>query len=198
MSRFYTEEHAQFLKENVKGTPFKELTEMFNKKFNTNKNVRTICAYCTRNKLSNGLNGQFKKGHESWNKGVKGIYIPGSEKGWFAAGNKPINTREIGSTLKGTDGYILVKVKDEGNRSEMWRPKHELIWEEVNGSKPDNHVILFADGDKRNFDIDNLVLVKRSELLKMNKQKLIYGDTELTKVGLSIVKLQERLREVEG
>jgi hypothetical protein len=26
---------------------------------------------------------EFKKGHVPWNKGMKGLYINGSEKGWF-------------------------------------------------------------------------------------------------------------------
>lgn len=197
MSNKYTEEQTQFLKDNVKGTPFKKLTEMFNKKFGTNKSTRTISSFCGRNKLSNGLNTQFKKGHQSWNKGVKGVHAPGSEKGWFKKGNEPINTRPIGSTLVGKDGYLLVKVKDKGTRNEMWRPKHELIWEEVNGPKPDKHVIIFADRNKRNFDLNNLILVKRSELLKLNRQHLIYDNPELTQAGLTIVKIQEKLQEVE-
>ncbi|MBF0750439.1 MULTISPECIES: HNH endonuclease signature motif containing protein [Mammaliicoccus] len=197
MSRIYTEEQTQFIKDNVKGTPFKKLAEMFNQRFGTNKSVGTISSFCARNKLNNGLNTQFKKGHQSWNKGVKGLYAPGVEKGWFKKGDTPINKRPIGSTLDGKDGYVLVKIKDNGTRTEMWRPKHELIWEEINGPKPDNHVIIFADGNKRNFDIDNLILIKRSELLKLNRQKLIFSNPELTKAGLGFVKLQEKLIEVE-
>lgn len=198
MARFYTEEHLQFLKDNIKGTPYKELAKMFNQKFGTNKTDRTIHAFCKRSKLSNGLNGRFQNGHVSWNKGKKGLYVPGSEKGWFKKGSKPTNTRPIGSVLENKNGYILVKVKDTGIRNEMWRPKHELVWEKANGSKPDKHAVIFADGNKRNFDLDNLVLVKRSELLKLNRQKLIYKNSELTKVGLNIVKLQEKLIDVEG
>jgi hypothetical protein len=33
-------------------------------------------------------NTEFKKGNKTWNKGMKGLYITGSEKGWFKKGHK--------------------------------------------------------------------------------------------------------------
>ncbi|MGN2370638.1 HNH endonuclease [Clostridium cagae] len=64
-----------------------------------------------------------------------------------------------------------------------------------NGLIPQKHVVIFADGDKRNFDIKNLILISRSKLLIMNKNKLIYNNAELTKTGIVIASIQEKIRE---
>ena len=48
-----------------------------------------------------------------------------------------------------------------------------LLWEQRHGRPvPDGHLVLFADGDRRNFDPANLLLVSRAELAVMNKRRL--------------------------
>lgn len=54
------------------------------------------------------------------------------------------------------------------------------------------HKVIFADQNKRNFDIDNLILVTNSEALIMNKNKLIYEDPNLTNTGSIIAKLIDK------
>ena len=42
---------------------------------------------------------------------------------------------------------------------EHWQSKHSLLWEQHHGRKvPKGHIVMFADGDRRNFDINNLML----------------------------------------
>jgi hypothetical protein len=48
---------------------------------------------------------------------------------------------------------------------------------------------MFADGDRTNLDIDNLLLVSRSELTVMNNMGLITPDRDLTKIGKQIAAL---------
>ena len=48
--------------------------------------------------------------------------------------------------------YIWIKVGSPHG----WLPKHHLIWEAANGPIPVDHMIIFIDGDKRNFRLDNL------------------------------------------
>ena len=46
---------------------------------------------------------EFKKGHRTWNTGMKGLYISGSEKGWFKKGHKfskEINERRLENLRK--------------------------------------------------------------------------------------------------
>lgn len=54
------------------------------------------------------------------------------------------------------------------------------------------HKVIFADQDKRNFDINNLILVTNSEALIMNKNKLIYENSQLTNTGSIIAKLIDK------
>lgn len=80
-----------------------------------------------------------------------------------------------------SDGYTRVKVNKN-----KWDLKQRVIWEENFGSIPVKHVIIFVDGDKQNFDLDNLVLISRRKLGIINKNRLIKSDSRYTKTGLII------------
>ena len=45
----------EFLKENISGTSHRKLTEMFNQRFNTNYEIRSIRSYCERKKFGSCL-----------------------------------------------------------------------------------------------------------------------------------------------
>ena len=76
----------------------------------------------------------------------------------------PIGSERLRNT--GKNSYVEVKV----SRSE-WRLKHHLIWEKAHGKAPDGYCICFADGDNRNFDIDNLQAVPMEEHLREKRLK---------------------------
>lgn len=60
-------------------------------------------------------------------------------------------------------GYVMVKVTDEhrgrGAARLNWKPKSVVVYEGAHGPVPDGCRVFFADGDRRNFDPDNLVAV---------------------------------------
>ena len=58
------------------------------------------------------------------------------------------------------------------------------------------HKVIFADNNKRNFDIDNLILVSDSEALIMNTNKLRYGNKELTRTGSLIAKVIDKTNKL--
>jgi hypothetical protein len=126
--------------------------------------------------LRNGI-GSFRPGHVPANKGKT---HPGRQG----------NYRPVGSER--TDGgYIVVKVSDRNNRyHKNWRRKHDIIWEKAHGKIPRGHKVIFADGDKLNFDLDNLVLVSSGELVVMNRCNLISADRDLTLAGKTIADLK--------
>ena len=72
---------------------------------------------------------------------------------------------------------------------DVWEREHRAIWEAENGPVPQGHRIIFADGNKSNFDLDNLLLVSRSELSVMTIRKLIFPDREATMTGKLIADL---------
>jgi len=66
-----------------------------------------------------------------------------------------------------------------------WKLKSIYIWEQANGKLPDGHRIMFADQNKSNFELDNLLAVTLREIFYMNRRGLITTCKELTKVGLA-------------
>ncbi|WP_081078549.1 HNH endonuclease [Burkholderia territorii] len=68
-------------------------------------------------------------------------------------------TRPIGHE-KSTKNLVLVKVSESG----PWVLKHHHIWKTYNGRYPSkDEVIVFIDGNHKNFAIENLRLMTRSE-----------------------------------
>ena len=90
------------------------------------------------------------------------------------------------------NGYVMVKVNGK------FVEKHRYIWQQHNGEIPAGHIVIFADGNKRNFDLDNLVLISRRTSLAMSNNKLFTNDAEATKTGVLIGKLIEKTWEKKG
>ena len=70
----------------------------------------------------------------------------------------------VGTERVSKDGYIVVKVREEATvpmSKDNWKLKHVLVYEQAHGSVPDGCSVYFADGDRRNFDLGNLVAVPR-------------------------------------
>lgn len=103
----------------------------------------------------------------------------------FKKGQLPIQARPVGSECWRSDGYLWVKVA----LPNKWRLKHHLIWESKNGPIPKGHLIIFADGNCKNFDINNLICVTRAELAVLNQKHLIFDNPEATKSGVLLTRL---------
>lgn len=182
----YTDEMKQFILDNYKGRYNQELADLFNQKFNTNITSRTIKSYKANNKLNSGLTGKFRKGQTPHNKGKKmpkEVYEKVKHT-MFAKGNVPPNHRPVGSERISKDGYIEVKVAEPNK----WRLKQRVVYEETKGKIPEGCPIIFLDGNKRNFDIDNLRCITRSELLYLNCNGL-NNSNEITETGILMARL---------
>jgi hypothetical protein len=187
MGHKFTDEQAKFLKDHVEGRGNVGLTEMFNAHFGLNLGVNQIKAYKKNHKLSSGLDGRFNKGHPPANKGRKGV--DGWEPTQFKKGHKPWNYQPVGTERVNTDGYVDVKIADPNK----WRAKHVLLWEAANGPVPQGHVLIFGDGDKTNVELDNILLVSRKQLVRLNQHSLIQNDTELTRTGILIADIYNKI-----
>lgn len=182
----YTDEMKQFILDNYKGRYNQELADLFNQKFNTNVTSRTIKSYKANNKLNSGLSGKFRKGQAPHNKGKKmpkEVYEKVKHT-MFAKGNVPPNHRPVGSERISKDGYIEVKVAEPNK----WRLKQRVVYEEAKGKIPEGCTIILLDGNKRNFDIDNLRCITRSELLYLNCNGL-NNSNEITETGILMARL---------
>jgi hypothetical protein len=100
----------------------------------------------------------------------------------------------IGTERLDKSGYVKVKIAG----SYTWKSKNQVIWEAANGPIPKNHVVIFADRDKSNFDLNNLILVSKAELTTMARNKLLSSDPELTRAGKVIADIKLRIAELSG
>ena len=188
----WSDEEKQYLAEITPGRGYKEIQSMMSCKFGFDYTHHQIKGAITRNKLNTGRTGRFEKGRATWNKGTKGLTKANVTS--FKKGQKPHNYKPLGSERITKDGYCEIKVSDTGRR---WRPKHVLIYEKHHGKVPKGSAVIFLDGDKRNFDIDNLYLVTRSQLAMLNKNSLIQKDADLTKTAINVVDLMKKISAME-
>jgi hypothetical protein len=112
-----------------------------------------------------GKNYQFKKGNVPYNYGQKmsTLLYEKCKKTMFKKGQKPHNTRKEGEESKSQDGYTYVKIADNN-----WRLKHRVVYENVNGPIPADHIVVFKDNNQLNFDINNLMLISKAENMLRN------------------------------
>jgi hypothetical protein len=150
-----------------------------------------------RYNLKNGRDCRFRPGQAPPNKGRKGYCPSGSEKGWFKPGHMPVTTMPLGSERVNADGYTEIKYSEKsGPPKNRWKGKHILVWEKANGPVPEGHAVIFADGDRRNFKLGNLVLVSRRELSILNHANMLASkNKDITKVSVNIARLKVLLAD---
>lgn len=189
----YTHMQIAFLKEH-ETVPRKELTELFNAEFGTQRTHKAIEGKCKVLGLKTGRNGCFQKGSTPCNKGTKGLMKV--NKTSFKKGEIPHNTKGVGSISKRKDKnghtYMLIKI-DEPNK---WQMLHAYIWEHKHGKIPKGFCVVFKDKNTLNMSLDNLMLVSRNELLGLNK-KYPTIDTSLRDVALQVIKIQNAVIKKE-
>lgn len=183
----WTDEMKLFIAENYYGITTADLTERFNKHFGVGFKWTAIASYKKRNDLRNGIDARFKKGQPSHNKGKKMPPCTYEKvKGtMFKKGSVPKNYRPVGSERISVDGYIEIKVEDPN----VWKLKHRVMWEQVNGQIPENHALIFLDGDPLNCVVENLKLITRSELLAMTRHHLFSKDAEMNDAASNLARL---------
>jgi hypothetical protein len=189
----FTDKHVRFLKKIVKGRKYIEVANLFTMEFGIPVTREQISNLCKRKGLTNGIDTRFPKGHIPLNKGRKGYCAPGSEKGWFAPGHPgyKFNEMPIGSERVTDDGYVEVKYSNRsGPPNNRWKGKHTLIWEEKKGPVPKGYAILFADGNRKNFKLNNLLLVSRKELAVMNHMGMLSANKDINITAINIARLK--------
>lgn len=86
----------------------------------------------------------------------------------FKRGMVPHTWRPIGTDRVSKEGYLQRKTADTGVSRRDYVGVHHLVWRMHGHSIPPSHALTFRDGNKRNFDINNLELVPRADLMRRN------------------------------
>ena len=116
-------------------------------------------------------------------------------------GGKP--SKPVGSLRMGKDGYLMVKVREWPSRPQTkdnWRFLHWVKWEEANGEPvPEGWTVFFADGDKRNFDPDNLVALPRKYIGQLNNPELpSYSDCDTLLACVALCDMRSAVMDAEA
>ena len=176
--RYFTQEQGQFVRDHVKGTSDKDLLVMLNEHFNEDITLSQLRSYKLNHHLTNGIDPRFKKGHKSI--GYR-----------FTKGSQPPNTEPIGTLRKKRDGWYIKYRQYHMGTDGNWKQYHIFLWEVANQREiPKGHTVVFLDGNKDNFDLDNLRLVPESERMIANVHIGLSNDGELNNTIFNLAKLQ--------
>lgn len=188
-------EMVEFMMEYIPGHQEPEIRAEFEKRFGIVLTEGQIGNFKHLHRVKSGTHGgRFPKGHITHNKGKKmpkEVYE--KAKGtMFRKGHIPENHKEVGSERINVDGYTEVKVAEPNK----WKLKQRFIYEEATGEKlTKNDVIIFLDGDRQNFDINNLVKMTRVELARYNQDHLYGKEVEINETAVLVAKLKAKMGE---
>ena len=191
--RIFSDEQERFIRKNVQGKSNKDLAELINHTFGLQITIAQIKGWKANHKLSSGLTGYFERGHVPINKGTKGMFNVGGNKTSFKKGQPARNHKPVGTERIDRDGYVIVKVQDDGPWHKRWRPKHKLEWEKVHGKIPPGFVLIFLDSNKQNITMENLKLVTQAQNLQLNRKQWRSEISEATLAGVNLTQIQAKV-----
>lgn len=186
-------EHIEFLKEQYKKHTIEECIKLLKEKFNLQTTEKSLRSILSNYKIYSERDTKFKTGHK-----LSPEQYEKCKSTMFKKGKKPFNAYSVGTEID-YKGYIYIKTNDElcierGDWFKNWTPKSRLIYEQHHGPIPDGYQVIFADGNNRNFEIDNLILASKREICCMNREKLyIKNEAKLNKQTLTIAKLNLKI-----
>ncbi len=105
--------------------------------------------------------------------------------------NEELTDEELDREVKRSKSAVKIAEPNQ------WALKHRLIYERAFGAVPRDKIIIFLDGNKLNFNIDNLKMITRKQNSFLNKQKLRFDNPELTMIGINISAVLEKCLEVK-
>lgn len=196
----WTKEEIDFIRETYQTYDRNVTLKLFNEHFNLSITKGQFKSAIDKHKITCGRKTRFQNGTTPYNKGkswdewMSKESQNNSRKTTFKKDIIPhtnIPARPIGAEKIDNHGYIMVKIN-----SNTYCPKQRVVWEQAYGAIPEGHSVIFADGNNRNFDLDNLILVSKAELITMNSNKLYFkGNADATKCGVTLSKLMIRGNE---
>lgn len=173
---FFTPEEDQWLIENVPCYKYEDLAKMFSEKFN-----RPCTQFMLRSRATRYLH--IKSGRQ------------GFKKGSVTHNVKPIGYEYFNHV----NGYTYIKTSNTGVKNKDFRPKHQLVYEQYKGKIPKGHIVIFLDGDRQNFDPDNLYALNRYvHRMMCSKGYFREGGRELTLAAIKLYELEYAIKNAEN
>ena len=195
----YDENLVNFIKENIHGKSYPELTKLINEKFGLKKRVESIKRWCSKHNLTNGRykNYKYKKSYKNFKyeiilfikENINSVNYRDMMNMVNEKFNMNLTYQEIKDLCKIKKMFNNLRLKDKKG---IWRSRERVLWEEQNGDLPDDSCIIHADGNKRNFSPENLVMVKKTERAYMGKRQWRFTNAHLNRSALLLTRLMVR------
>lgn len=162
-----TEKEELFVRENYLSIPVKSLAKILNRgQTSVRSSIQRQGLVIPQDLIDYRKDiGRKRKGEIAFNRGMKQTTYMTTEAiektiaSRFKKGTIPPNTVPVGTEVVSKGGYIKVKIEEP----KLWMFKQRLIWQQHHGEIPDQHIIIFLDGDILNFEINNLACIKREQ-----------------------------------
>lgn len=168
MRRTFNQGMYNYLLEHGKEHTTKEWVDILNLKYNETFNLGDIQRYFARHHI------EYKK-HKNMQRDMGKLV--------------PIGTEYI----KPKENMTLVKVAKN-----KWVYKQRLVYEKYYNVKLNSDdFIIFLDGNRQNFNIDNLKLIKRCDSAYMLSNRLFSTDKEVTNTGTMVARLYYKIKDKE-
>lgn len=199
----YPKDQVEFLEANAALMSRKELTELFNRKFGTNKSVNSIKSYCNARGFNSSSDGRFKNGHKSWQTGVRGdAYKSHFTEESFRRGTEGMlqanKTKKIGDEIViNGEPWVVTSLEYGIPFWERRKPKRRVVWESLYGEIPKDHRIVCLDGNPMNCSPANLYCMPSKFSPLLAKNRWWFGNAELTLAAIKWCELFYAIKAVE-
>lgn len=199
----WTPEHDAWILEHIKGTKFTDLHKQLNEHFGTSFTYMAVKSHCDKKGFTNDRPRLFGEegippGHV---KGWKMVYKSeeskrNSQRGQFKKGHKLNEEKKIGEECV-FGKQIYVKVHDDGDFAHNWKLKHHFIYERHHGPVPDGYLVVFLDGNRSNFDPDNLMALPRRATVNFFSHVGYTGNADIDKTNWLLTAVEAETRYLE-
>ena len=172
----FTKQQTEWIKKNYYKYPTKELTENFNDIF---------CVCFTEEQIYSKLSNM--------------------KLSYRQANNLPLgethSKHKIGDILQRKDASCLVKITN-GKGVKNYVYANRYFYEKYYGPIPEDCIVIQLDGDKNNFNKNNLCLLTRKQqgnvmTFGIKNDIKCFGQGKLTEAIVSVVKLETLVKEIE-
>ena len=177
---YFTFEQETWLRENYHlMSSYSMLTDRFNSKFGTSRNIGMIRDKCSKRMGLKGMPNQT-------------IY-----------GKKKKEELPLGTIKKSQTGtYIKVRMSNGAKcawyTEPYWLPLQKKIYQDAYGDILPEQMVCFLDGNPNNFDLDNLYPIDRKISAVMSSNKWWTNDRQHTLTAIKWCELFYALKELEN
>lgn len=168
-----------------------EVSELAKEMLGLDMTPSQVRTFRKNHRIQSGRQTRFQAGHVPYSKGKRQeeyMSAEGLERTRatrYKKGNRPHNWMPVGTIKEKSDGYLWIKIAEPSE----WVQYQRWIWMQAGRVIPNGCLVTFLDGNKRNFDLDNLAVVTGGESAEMTTRHLRFGSGTIGQVGLDIARI---------